>query len=322
MKILVTGGAGFIGSHIVDSLLEAGHTVAVIDDLSSGSRENLAAGVPLHTVNIVDEKAVDRVFAVERPQAVCHQAAQMSVSRSVREPLFNAQVNCLGLINVLAAAVQYGCQRVVFASSGGVLYGDVASPALESTPANPLSPYGITKWAGERYLKFFAEEHGIEGVALRYSNVYGPRQNPHGEAGVVAIFSKKLLAGEAGTINGDGRHVRDYVYGPDVAQANLIALTAQLPNVKPRTLTSLNIGTGIGTDVNLLEAMIRQHVARIRIASGRVSPLPEPLFGPSRAGDLRSNLLDAQLAQSILGWQPRVGLAEGIAQTVAWFAAH
>ena len=139
---------------------------------------------------------------------------------------------------------------------------------------------------------------------------------------MVAIFSKKLLAGEAGTINGDGRHVRDYVYGPDVAQANLIALTAQLPNVKPRTLTSLNIGTGIGTDVNLLEAMIRQHVARIRIASGRVSPLPEPLFGPSRAGDLRSNLLDAQLAQSILGWEPRVGLAEGIAQTVAWFAAH
>jgi len=322
MKILVTGGAGFIGSHIVDSLLEAGHAVAVIDDLSSGSRENLAAGVPLHTVDIVDEKAVDRVFALERPQAVCHQAAQMSVSRSVREPLFDAQVNCLGLINVLAAAVQHGCQRVVFASSGGVLYGDVTSPASESTPANPLSPYGITKWVGERYLKFFAEEHGLEGVALRYSNVYGPRQNPHGEAGVVAIFSQKMLAGEAATINGDGRHVRDYVYGPDVAHANLIALTAQLPNVKPRTLTSLNIGTGIGTEVNLLEVMIRQHAAAIRIGSGRISPLPEPLHGPPRAGDLRSNLLDAKLAQSVMGWRPRMGLAEGIAQTVAWFAAH
>ncbi|MEI7780907.1 MAG: NAD-dependent epimerase/dehydratase family protein, partial [Planctomycetota bacterium] len=208
MKILVTGGAGFIGSHIVDGLLAAGHAVAVIDDLSSGSRDNLPAGVPLHVVDIVDAQAVARVFAQERPDAVCHQAAQMSVSRSVREPLFDAQVNCIGLINVLDAAAKQGCRRVVFASSGGVLYGDVTSPAPESTPANPVSPYGITKWVGERYLKFFATEHGLATVALRYSNVYGPRQNPHGEAGVVAIFCKKLLAGQAATINGDGHYVR------------------------------------------------------------------------------------------------------------------
>ncbi|MFM8708604.1 MAG: NAD-dependent epimerase/dehydratase family protein, partial [Planctomycetia bacterium] len=233
MHVLVTGGAGFIGSHIVDGLLAAGHRVAVLDDLSSGSCDNLPAGVPLHRCDIVDAAAVQRVFAAERPDAVCHQAAQMSVSRSVREPLFDAQVNCIGLINVLEAAAGHGCRRVVFASSGGVLYGDVTVPAPESTPADPVSPYGITKWVGERYLKFFAAEHAMATVALRYSNVYGPRQNPHGEAGVVAIFCRKLLAAEPARINGDGRYVRDYVYGPEVARANVLALTADLPQVQP-----------------------------------------------------------------------------------------
>ncbi len=322
MKIIVTGGAGFIGSHIVDGLLAAGHAVAVIDDLSSGDRANLPVGVPLHVVDIVDGKAVAGVFATERPDAVCHQAAQMSVSRSVREPLFDAQVNCIGLINVLDAAAHHGCRRVVFASSGGVLYGDVTTPAPESTPANPVSPYGITKWVGERYLKFFAEEHGLATVALRYSNVYGPRQNPHGEAGVVAIFCKKLLAGEKATINGDGRYVRDYVYGPDVARANVIALTHDLPQVQPKTLTSLNIGTGIGTDVNELEAMIRAAVGSVLERRGRTADLPEPVHGPARAGDLRSNLVDATLAGRVLGWRPNVSLADGIAKTAEWFAAR
>ena len=322
MKILVTGGAGFIGSHIVDGLLEAGHSVAVIDDLSSGSRENLPPEVPLHVLDIVDGKAVARVFDVERPDAVCHQAAQMSVSRSVREPLFDAQVNCIGLINVLDAAAHHGCRRFVFASSGGVLYGDVTVPAPESTPANPVSPYGITKWVGERYLKFYAEEHGLATVALRYSNVYGPRQNPHGEAGVVAIFCKKLLAGEAATINGDGKYVRDYVFGPDVARANVAALTADLPQVQPKTLTSLNIGTGVGTDVNELEALIRARVAATLDRRGRPSALPAPLHGPARAGDLRSNLVDATRAAEVLGWSPTVPLAEGIARTADWFAGR
>jgi UDP-glucose 4-epimerase len=318
MKILVTGGAGFIGSHIVDALLAAGHSVAVIDDLSSGSRDNLPAAVPLHVVDIVDGPAVARVFAAERPDAVCHQAAQMSVSRSVREPLFDAQVNCIGLINVLDAAAQAGCRRFVFASSGGVLYGDV--PAPESTPANPVSPYGITKWVGERYLKFYAEEHGMAAVALRYSNVYGPRQNPHGEAGVVAIFCKKLLAGAAATINGDGRYVRDYVYGPDVARANLLALTADVPEVQPRTLTSLNIGTGVGTDVNELEAALRGTIAGLLERAGRGQALPVPVHGPARPGDLRSNLVDAARAGQVLSWRPTVSLAEGLARTAAWFA--
>jgi UDP-glucose 4-epimerase len=322
MHVLVTGGAGFIGSHIVDGLLTAGHRVAVLDDLSTGSCDNLPAGVPLHRCDIVDAAAVARVFAAERPDAVCHQAAQMSVSRSVREPLFDAQVNCIGLINVLEAAAGHGCRRVVFASSGGVLYGDVTSPAPESTPADPVSPYGITKWVGERYLKFFAAEHAMATVALRYSNVYGPRQNPHGEAGVVAIFCRKLLAGAPARINGDGRYVRDYVYGTDVARANVLALTADLPQVQPGSLTSLNIGTGVGTDVNELEAKLRSAVAAVLARRGAAVSLPEPEHGPARPGDLRSNLVDATLAGRVLGWRPAVAIDEGLVLTAEWFAAH
>jgi len=320
MNVLVTGGAGFIGSHIVDGLIAAGHRVEVLDDLSSGSRDNLPAGVPLHVVDIVDTAAVARVFESMRPELVCHQAAQMSVSRSVRDPLFDAQVNCIGLINVLQAAARHHCRRFVFASSGGVLYGEATTPALETTPANPVSPYGITKWVGERYLKFFAEEHAMATVALRYSNVYGPRQNPHGEAGVVAIFCKKLLADEPSRINGDGRYVRDYVFGGDVARANLLALTSDLPGVTPGTLTSLNIGTGIGTDVNQLESMIRSAVGTARSRLGRTATLPPPEHGPARPGDLRSNLVDATLAGRVLGWRPTVSLDEGLALTADWFA--
>jgi UDP-glucose 4-epimerase len=320
MKILVTGGAGFIGSHIVDWLLSAGHHVCVIDDLSSGARENLPPDVPLHQVDIVDAAGVAAVLKAERPDAVCHQAAQMSVSRSVREPLFDAQVNCIGLINVLDATVQARCRRFVFASSGGVLYGDVTAPAPETTPANPVSPYGITKWVGERYLEFYAREHGLTAVALRYSNVYGPRQNPHGEAGVVAIFCKRLLAGEPARINGDGRYVRDYVFGLDVARANGLALTGDFPQIRPGTLTSLNIGTGTGIDVNSLEAAIRRHVAAMLASQGRSTALPPPLHGPARPGDLRSNLIDPRLAAEIIAWQPEQDLDAGLAATAAWFA--
>ena len=321
MKTLVTGGAGFIGSHIVDALQAAGHEVAVLDDLSSGSRANLPSGVPLHVVDIRDSAAVADVFAAERPDAVCHQAAQMSVSRSVREPRFDAEVNCIGLINVLDAAVASGCRRVVFASSGGVLYGEATSPAPETTAANPISPYGITKWVGERYLEFYAREHGLAAVALRYSNVYGPRQNPHGEAGVVAIFCKKLLAGEPARINGDGRYVRDYVYGPNVAAANLAALTTGGEMVQPGRLVSLNIGTGLGTDVNQLEQALRQQLESLLIAAGRPAPLPPPEHGPARAGDLRSNLVDASRAGEVLDWEPTTSLQAGLEATARWFLA-
>ncbi len=319
MKTLVSGGAGFIGSHIVDALLASSHEVAVLDDLSSGSVENLPQGVPLHQVDIRDADAVAQVFAAEKPDAVCHQAAQMSVSRSVREPRFDAEVNCIGLINMLDAAVANGCKRVVFASSGGVLYGDVTEPAPETTPASPISPYGITKWVGEKYLQFYAREHGFSAVALRYSNVYGPRQNPHGEAGVVAIFCKKLLAGEPAQINGDGRYVRDYVYGPDVAAANLAALTHGDTAVPAGRLLSLNIGTGIGTDVNQLERLLRQQLAQLIQAAGQPADLPPPIHGPARAGDLRSNLVDAKRAAEVFGWEPKNNLEAGLGATARWF---
>jgi len=319
MRILVTGGAGFIGSHVVDALIREGHVVAVLDDLSSGSPDNVPAAVPLHVADIVDADAVRRVFAAERPDAVCHQAAQMSVSRSVREPLFDAKVNCLGLINVLDAAVAGSCRRIVFASSGGVLYGDVTTPASEATPANPVSPYGITKWVGERYLSFYAREHGLSAVALRYANVYGPRQNPHGEAGVVAIFCTKLLSGQPATINGDGRYVRDYVFGSDVARANVLALSATERH-QPGSLTSLNIGTGIGTDVVELEALLRPALEAAAQTRGARIVTPPPVHGPARPGDLRSNLVDAALAKKILGWEPSVPLAQGLRLTAEWFA--
>ena len=324
MKILVTGGAGFIGSHIVDALLAAGHTPAVLDDLSSGSADNLPPGVPLHVADVADPEAVERVFARERPDAVCHQAAQMSVSRSVREPAFDARVNVLGLVHLLDAAVRHGAGRFVFASSGGVLYGDVTTPAPESTPAAPESPYGITKWVGERYLEFYARTHGLAAVALRYSNVYGPRQNPHGEAGVVAIFCHRFLAGKPARINGDGRYVRDYVYGPDVAQANVAALTATGPEapcqVRAGLLLSLNIGTGQGTDVNELERMLRAAMEQELTGRGQTRRLPPPESGPARPGDLRSNLVDPAQAAAILGWRPTESLTHGLARTAAWFA--
>jgi len=315
MRVLVTGGAGFIGSHIVDQLLAAGHEPAVIDDLSSGTRENVPGGVPFFEADIRDRGRVRAAFDEFRPDAVCHQAAQLSVSRSVREPELDAEINVLGLLNVLSDSVRVGAKRFVFASSGGVLYGETQVPAAEDTPPAPISPYGVTKLAGEFYLRFFAREHGLETVALRYSNVYGPRQNPHGEAGVVAIFCKKLLAGESPTVNGDGRYVRDYVFGPDVATANVAALTR--PSREP--FAAYNVGTGRPTDVNQLAEELRRLVGQRLAENGRTVRIPEVARGPARPGDLRSNLVDATAAATGLGWTPAVELAEGLRRTVAWF---
>ena len=316
MRVLVTGGAGFIGSHIVDGLRAAGHKPAVVDDLSSGERGNVPDGVPLYEVDIRDADRLAAAFDEFRPEAVCHQAAQMSVSRSVREPVFDAAVNVTGFIHVLENAARVKAGRVTFASSGGVLYGEATEPAPEETPPGPISPYGITKLAGEHYLKFFCHEHGLQGVALRYSNVYGPRQNPHGEAGVVAIFCKKLLAGEPPTINGDGHYVRDYVYGPDVARANIAALTTDLSE----RFVPVNIGTGRAADVNDLVRLLRPLVAEAREQMGRPGEVPPPLHGPARAGDLRSNMVDPAKAARVLGWTPTTTLENGLRETVAWFA--
>jgi UDP-glucose 4-epimerase len=208
---------------------------------------------------------------------------------------------------------------MVFASSGGVLYGDVTQPALETAPANPISPYGITKWTGEKYLDFYAREHGLTSVALRYSNVFGPRQNPHGEAGVIAIFCKQLLNGHAAHINGDGKYIRDYVYGPDVAAANLAAIELSKESFASEKVVRLNIGTGIGTDVNELEEKLRTHIELLRKCAGEKTILPGPEHGPERVGDLRSNLLDASLASNVLNWKPTHSLDEGLGATSHWF---
>lgn len=315
MRVIVTGGAGFIGSHIVEQLLSAGHEPHVIDNLSTGNRRNLPAGVPLHEVDVRNVDDVLKVFEQVRPQAVSHQAAQMSVSLSVREPYFDAEVNVMGLLSVLRAADRTGVERFVFASSGGVLYGDVFEPAPETHPADPVSPYGISKWVGERYLKFYAQTTPMQCVALRYSNVFGPRQNPHGEAGVVAIFCQRLLRGESATINGDGKYIRDYVYVTDVAAANLCALTR--PAIEP--FRPFNIGTGIAVDTNQIGEAI--HLECVRLVGDR-KKVPELGRGPARAGDLRSNLLDASRAAQDWGWRPRVEFDTGLPQTVDWFHAQ
>jgi UDP-glucose 4-epimerase len=318
MRVLITGGAGFIGSHVVDQLKAAGHQPSVVDDLSSGFRQNVPTGVPFFQVDVRDAAAVDRVFAEVRPQSVCHQAAQMSVSRSVREPAFDAEVNILGLVRTLEAAAKHGVERFVFASSGGVLYGNVFEPANEDYPADPISPYGVSKWAGEWYLQFFAREHGMQTVALRYANVYGPRQSPHGEAGVVAIFCKLMLKGQQATINGDGSIVRDYVFVDDVANANLLALQSRLDN----PFSAFNIGTGQATTVNELADQLLRECTAAATSIGASIVVPKPKHGPSRAGDLQSNLVSPATAKKILGWEPKVNLVDGVHRTVEWFATQ
>ncbi|WP_010583546.1 NAD-dependent epimerase/dehydratase family protein [Schlesneria paludicola] len=318
MKVIVTGGAGFIGSHIVDTLLAKGHEPFVIDNLCSGEKKNLPPSVPVFEADIVDGARISAIFDEVKPDWVCHQAAQMSVSRSMREPLFDAENNVMGLLNVFDNAARVGVKRIVFASSGGVLYGEMTTPAPEDSPKKPVSPYGISKWIGEQYLEFYARERGLQGVALRYSNVYGPRQNPHGEAGVVAIFCKAMLAGKAATVNGDGKYVRDYVHGRDVALANVAALETTMS----ASFTPINIGTGVGADVNEIASQLyraTQDYLKRRQSSVIV---PECRHGESRAGDLRSNLVSPSRAALLLNWKPTIGLKEGIEQTVAWFAEN
>lgn len=314
-KVLITGGAGFIGSHIAEQCILAGHEVVAIDDLSSGKVENLPDGVLFRKIDISDSQAIQGIFNEVKPDCVIHQAAQISVSRSVREPDHDAMINIIGLINTLKASVEQKVRSFVFASSGGVLYGDVYSPADENTPAMPVSPYGISKLTGEYYLKFFSREFGLRTVALRYANVYGPRQDPHGEAGVVAIFLQKMLATKEPVINGDGKYVRDYVFVKDVARANLLAMSSERTG-----FSAYNVGTGIGTDVNDLEKGLREKLLQVMEHKGHTLSIPKVLYGPHRAGDLRSSLLDCAKINRELGWSPTVGLDEGFLRTAEWFA--
>lgn len=303
MKVLVSGGAGFIGSHVCDGFLGAGHQVVALDNLSSGRKENLAPQVTLVVEDIRSAAAAELVRR-ERPDVLCHLAAQMDVRRSVADPRFDADSNILGFLNLLEAARTAGVGKVVFSSTGGAIYGEQdVFPAPEGHATRPLSPYGVSKAAGELYLGYYRAQYGLKSVSLRYANVYGPRQNSHGEAGVVAIFSERLLLGQPCTIFGSGKQTRDFVYVEDVVRANLLA-------VEKAAEGPINIGTGLETDITRLHALLAE-------AAGRPGPA---LYAAAKPGEQMRSCLDATLASRALGWSPSVSLPEGVARTVAWFA--
>lgn len=303
MRIVVTGGAGFIGSHVAQAFAAAGHEVLALDDLSRGRRENLPAGVPLAVADVRDRAALDRVFAEFRPEAVDHHAAQVSVRGSVADPAADAEINVIGGLRLLETCVAHRVKRFLFASTGGAIYGEQERfPADESHPAAPLSPYGIAKLALEKYLFFYERTYGLNWTALRYSNVYGPRQDPHGEAGVVAIFTERLLAGRETVINGDGGQTRDFVFVDDVARANLLALQGGATG-------PINVGTGIETSVNDVFRLLR------RFTGAKI----EEQHGAAKPGEQRRSVLDPSRAKRLLGWEPTVDIREGLSRTVEYF---
>ena len=302
MKIVVTGGAGFIASHIVDAYLQQGHEVHVIDDFSTGHKLNLNPSAVLHQSNVADAAAAGVILKI-KPDVLNHHAAQMDVRHSVEDPLFDAGVNILGFLNLLEACKKAGTARVIFASSGGAIYGDEEPvPADEDHPKKPMSPYGISKMTGELYLAYYYMAFGMRYVALRYANVYGPRQSTKGEAGVVAIFISQLLAEKAPIINGDGKQTRDYVFVGDVVKANVAALDTSYTG-------GINIGTGRETDVVTLCEMLQQ----------RAHSKVEALHGPAKTGEQLRSALDFALAGRVLDWQPEISLEEGLTETLAYY---
>ena len=303
MRILVTGGAGFIASHIVDAYLGLGHVVSVIDNLSSGQEKFINPAAHFYKADITDAAALKDLFSREKPEVLNHHAAQMEVRRSVSDPKFDAQVNIIGLLNLMETGKNHGLKKVIFASSGGAIYGDAdILPTPENFPVRPASPYGVSKFTSELYLDFYAQTYGLPFVALRYGNVYGPRQNPHGEAGVVAIFTEKLLAGESPVINGDGEQARDFVFVTDVVNANVRAL-------EQTEKLQVNIGTGQKTTVNT----IFQELVKLTGSTARET------HGPAKPGEQRVSVLKTELAQSKLAWTPQVTLTAGLARTVSYF---
>jgi UDP-glucose 4-epimerase len=308
MRVLVSGGAGFIGSHIVEALLGAGHQVLVLDDLSTGKRENVSSGAELAVIDLRDRDGVAKAVGSFRPDAISHQAAQASVVVSMRDPALDVQVNVLGSLHLLEAAVESGVKRFVFASTGGAIYGEVPEPdrADESRMPRPFSPYAISKLATEHLLGVYARERGLDVTVLRYANVYGPRQDPHGEAGVVAIFAASALQSKTLRVfgrhaGGDGGCVRDYVFVSDVVRANTAALEGRIsPGV-------LNVGTGVGTTTQALAELV---VA----AAGGASPIES---GPPRTGDVARSVLNVERYRELLG--ATTPLSAGLAQTVRWF---
>ncbi len=313
MRILVTGGAGFIGSHVVDAYVEAGHEVVVLDDLSTGRQANLNAAVEFHRMDLNSPHLAD-VFRDQPFDVVNHHAAQVDVRRSVADPVRDASVNITGTIRLLEICRRSGVRGVIFISTGGAMYGEHSLvPTPEDAPARPISPYGISKLSGERYVEFYHGVHGIPAVILRYANVYGPRQDPHGEAGVVAIFCQRLLQGETPVVYGDGEQTRDFIYVRDVAAANLRALhwlqNRDADNPGPAVF---NIGTGSETSVNAL-------LGRLTAPAGSRTM---PQHAPPRAGEQRRSAVDPARARALLGWTPTAPLAEGLSLTLEWFKKH
>ena len=305
MKILVTGGAGFIGSHVADAYIEQGHEVVIVDNLSTGTRENVNAGARFVKMNIHD-KEIYELFQQEKFDVVNHHAAQMDIRLSVADPVYDATNNIIGTINLLQAAVKNGVKKIIFISSGGAIYGEQDYfPADEEHATRPLSPYGIAKLTGEKYIYFYHHVYNLNYVILRYANVYGPRQSPRGEAGVVAIFSSKLLTGEQPIINGDGLQTRDYVYVGDVVDANVNALDYQDNNY-------FNIGTGIETNVNELFGRINH----ITYANAKIA------HGPAQAGEQLRSVLNFDKAKQLLNWQPKTSLEDGLVKTVEFFKRY
>jgi UDP-glucose 4-epimerase len=303
MKILVTGGAGFIASQVADAFLADGHQVAIIDNFETGFRQNLPSPAQFYEVDIRDADAVARICDEFGPEAVCHHAAQLDVRKAVSDPAYDADINILGSLNVLLHTTRVGAKRFIFSSSGGACYGEPQQlPVPETHPANPESPYGLTKYAFEHYLRIWHGLHGIVPIVLRYANVYGPRQTAHGEAGVVAIFAGLLLQNKPPKIFGDGTMTRDYVYVGDVVEANRRALTLNDGAV-------LNIGTGVQTSTREVFEAVRE-----AIGSGPT----EPEMLPERAGEVHNICLDNSRAREVLGWSPQVDFREGVRRAVAW----
>lgn len=307
-RVLVAGGAGFIGSHVVETYAAAGWSVTVLDNLSTGKPTNVPAGVPLLQLDVRAPEA-RRAIAEGRFDVLVVQAAQVDVRVSVRDPLRDTDINVMGLVNQLEGAADGGVRRVVFASSGGVLYGEADQvPTPETAPKCPISPYGVSKLAAEHALRVLGGLRGFEVVALRYANVFGPRQDPSGEAGVMSIFTGRALRREPLTVFGDGRQTRDYVFVGDVARANLLAGTGSLPVGAGHDTIAFNIGTGV-------EHSVLDVVTAIGRATGAA---PTVVHAPVRAGELARSALDPSRAAAVLGWRPAVGFEEGLAALVHW----
>ena len=305
MKVLVTGGAGFIGSHLVDRLVQEGHEVIIVDNLVTGKRRNINRAARFYKLDIQSWR-LERVFRNERPNVVMHLAAQMDVRKSVEDPMFDAQVNILGTLNVLQQAVKHGVRKVVFSSSGGAIYGEQEIyPAPESHMMRPLSPYGLSKLCGEQYLSYYQRSSGLQVVSLRYANVYGPRQDPEGEAGVVAIFIQKMLNNEQAVINGNGRQTRDFVFVEDVVEANLAVMGQETQGI-------YNVGTGVETSVNDLFRILIKHTGS----------MCKEVHGPAKKGEQARSVIDNTKLRHELSWEPKADLSEGLKKTVEYFRAR